>query len=45
MALENVSLRSGLSKEMLMIIAVEAAIIAAATLIGVPAEKIAKVPL
>jgi len=45
MALEDVSLRLGLSKEMLIVIAVEAAIIAAAAVIGVPAEKIGKAPL
>jgi len=44
MALEDVTLRLGVSKEMLLLIAAEAAIIAAAALIGVPAEKIAKVP-
>jgi len=45
MALEDVTLRLGVSKEMLILIAVEAAIVAAAALAGVPAEKIGKVPL
>jgi len=45
MNFEDVALRLGLSKEMLIIIAVEAAILAVSTLIGVPAEKASKVPL
>jgi len=45
MALEDVTLRLGVSKEMLILIAVETAIVAAAALAGVPAEKIGKVPL
>jgi hypothetical protein len=45
MKVEDVALKAGISKEMLILIAVEAAIIAAAALTGVPAEKIAKVPL
>ena len=45
MALEDVTLRLGVSKEMLILIAAEAAIIAAAALAGVPAEKIGKLPL
>ncbi len=44
MALEDISLRLGVSKEALILIAVEAALIATAALAGVPAEKIAKVP-
>lgn len=44
MNFEDVALRLGLSKEMLIIIAVEAAILAVAALMGVPAEKISKVP-
>jgi len=44
MNFEDVALRLGLSKEMLIIIAVEAAILAVAALTGVPAEKISKVP-
>jgi len=44
MALEDVTLRLGVSKEMLILIAVEAAIVAAAALAGVPAKKVAKVP-
>ena len=44
MKFENVALKAGISKEMLIIIAVEAAIIATATLAGVPAEKISKLP-
>ncbi|MEM4020973.1 MAG: hypothetical protein QXI18_01165 [Nitrososphaerota archaeon] len=45
MNFEDVALRLGLSKEMLIIIAVEAAILAVAALMGVPAEKIGKAPL
>lgn len=45
MNFEDVALRLGVSKEMLILIAVEAAIVAAAALVGVPAEKIGKVPL
>ena len=44
MALEDVSLKLGVSKEVLILIAVEAALVATAALVGVPAEKIAKVP-
>lgn len=44
MNIEDVAMRLGISKEMLLLIAVEAAIVAVAILIGVPAEKIAKVP-
>jgi len=45
MNFEDVALRLGLSKEILIIIAVEAAILAVSALIGVPAEKVSKVPL
>jgi len=45
MALEDVTLRLGVSKEILILIAAEAAIITAAALAGVPAEKIGKLPL
>ena len=45
MSLEDVALRLGVSKEMLLLIAVEAAIVAAVALTGVPAKKIGKVPL
>jgi len=44
MALEDVALRLGVSKEILILIAVEAAIIAVAALVGVPAEKVSKLP-
>lgn len=44
MNFEDVALRFGLSKEMLLLIAIEAALAAATVLVGVPAEKIAKVP-
>ena len=44
MALEDISLKLGVSKEVLILIAVEAALVATAALVGVPAEKIAKVP-
>ena len=44
MALEDVTLRLGISKEMLLLIAVEAALAAAATLAGVPAKKVSKLP-
>lgn len=44
MNLEDVSLKLGISKEMLIIIAIESAILAVAALVGVPAEKISKVP-
>lgn len=44
MNFEDVALRLGLSKEMLVIVAVEAAILAVAALAGVPAEKISKLP-
>jgi len=44
MALEDISLKLGVSKEVLILIAVEAALIAAAALVGAPAKKIAKVP-
>ncbi|MEM1976906.1 MAG: hypothetical protein QXF23_07530 [Candidatus Bathyarchaeia archaeon] len=44
MNFEDVALRLGLSKEMLVVIAVEAAILAVAALAGVPAEKISKLP-
>ena len=45
MSLEEVALKLGVSKEMLLLIAVEAAIVAAVALTGVPAKKIGKVPL
>ena len=45
MSLEDVALRLGVSKEMLLLIAVEAAIVAAVALTGVPAKKIGKLPL
>jgi hypothetical protein len=45
MKFEDVALKAGISKEMLIIIAIEAAIIAVAALTGAPADKIAKVPL
>jgi hypothetical protein len=45
MKFEDVTLKAGISKEMLIIIAIEAAIIAVAALTGVPAEKIGKLPL
>jgi hypothetical protein len=45
MKFEDVALKAGISKEMLIIIAIEAAIIAVAALTGVPAEKVGKVPL
>jgi len=44
MAPEDVALRLGVSKEILILIAVEAAIIAVAALVGVPAEKVSKLP-
>ena len=44
MKFEDVALKAGISKEMLIIIAIEAAIIAVAALTGVPAEKVSKVP-
>ena len=44
MKFEDVALKAGTSKETLIIIAIEAAIIAAAALVGVPAEKISKLP-
>ncbi len=45
MSLEDVALKLGISKEMLLLIAVEAAIVTAAALTGVPAKKIGKLPL
>jgi hypothetical protein len=45
MKFEDVALKAGISKEMLIIIAIEAAIIAVAALTGVPADKIGKAPL
>jgi len=45
MNFEDVALKAGISKEMLIIIAIEAAIIAIASLTGVPAGKIGKAPL
>ncbi len=44
MPFEDVALRLGLSKEMLIVLAIEAAIITAAALVGVPADKIGKAP-
>jgi len=44
MKFEDVALKAGISKEMLIIIAIEAAIIAAATLTGVPAKKVSTLP-
>lgn len=44
MRFESVSSKMGLSKEMMILIAVEAAILAVAALTGVPAGKISKVP-
>jgi len=44
MKFEDVALKTGISKEMLIIIAIEAAIIAVAALAGAPAEKISKLP-
>lgn len=44
MKFEDVALGLGISKELLLLIVAEAAIVAAVALIGVPAEKIAKVP-
>lgn len=45
MNFEDIALRLGVSREVLVIIAVEAALLAIAALIGVPAEKIGKAPL
>jgi len=45
MNFENVALRMGLSKEVLILIAIEAALLAVAAMTGVPAEKIGKLPL
>lgn len=45
MNFEDVAMRLGVSKEMLILIAVEAALVAAVVLVGVPAEKIGKLPL
>jgi hypothetical protein len=45
MKFEDVALKAGISKEMLIIIAIEAAIITIAALTGAPAEKIGKLPL
>jgi len=44
MKFEDVALKTGISKELLIIIAIETAIMAIAALTGAPAEKIAKVP-
>lgn len=44
MNFEELSLKLGLSKEVAILIAVEAAILAVAALAGVPAGKISKVP-
>lgn len=44
MNFEELSLKLGLSREVAILIAVEVAILAVATLTGVPAGKISKVP-
>lgn len=45
MNFEDVTLRTGLSKEVLILIAIEVALVAIAAMTGVPAEKIGKLPL
>lgn len=45
MNVENIALKLGLSKEELLLIAAEIAIITAAVLTGAPATKIGKLPL
>jgi hypothetical protein len=44
MKVEDVALKAGISKEMLIIIAIETAIIAAAALTGAPATKVSTLP-
>lgn len=45
MNFEDVALKMGLSKEMLVLIAIEAVLLAIAAMTGIPAEKIGKLPL
>lgn len=45
MNFEEVALKTGLSKEAIILIAIEAALLAIAAMTGIPAEKIGKLPL